>query len=142
MTIKNRFASKHKTSRSSLDLLNFTDSSSKFSRIAILFTSMLKTLGSTESTTRRGKGRVGVAGNGSNNGGHIDDGSCSGDFNKILSDIFKSICLPSPLIVRLEINALTDSLASTAQIEIEFDEVNNDGSRSSNFDKKVCFLKV
>ena len=44
-------------------------------------TSMLKTSGSTESTTRLGKGRVGVGDNGSDDGGHVDGGSRNGDFD-------------------------------------------------------------
>ena len=42
---------------------------------------MLKTSGSTESTTRPGKGRVGVGGNGSDDGGHVDGGSRNSDFD-------------------------------------------------------------
>ena len=43
---------------------------------------MLKTSGSTESTTRPGKGGVGVGGDGGDNGGHDDGGSRSGDFDR------------------------------------------------------------
>ena len=43
---------------------------------------MLKTSGSTESTTRPGKGRVGVGGNGDDNGSHDDGGCHSGDSDK------------------------------------------------------------
>ena len=52
-----------------MDSPNFTGGSSKFSRIATPLTSMLKTSGSTESTRRPGKGRVGVGGDGSDDGG-------------------------------------------------------------------------
>ena len=40
------------------------------SRITAPLTSMLKTSGSTESTTRPGKGGVGFGGDGGNDGGH------------------------------------------------------------------------
>ena len=54
-------------------LSDFTgDSSKELSRIAAPLTSMLKTSGSTESTTRPGKGGVGVGGDGGGDGG--DDG--------------------------------------------------------------------
>ena len=83
LNIKNRFASRvgrvhlgrpwpepsqYETFKSSLDLPNFTGGLSKFSRIAVLLTSILKTSGSTESTTRPGKGDLGVAGNGGDDG--------------------------------------------------------------------------
>ena len=40
---------------------------------------MLTTSESTEFTTRPGKGRVGVGGNGSDDGGHVDGGGGGGD---------------------------------------------------------------
>ena len=49
-----------------------------FSRIAASLTSMLKTSGSTESTTRPGKGRVGVGGDGGDDGGHDEEHSPQG----------------------------------------------------------------
>ena len=50
-------------------------------KIAAPITSMLKISESTESTTRLGKGGVGVVGDGS--GGGSDNGSrCSGDFDR------------------------------------------------------------
>ena len=43
---------------------------------------MLTTAGSTGSLTTPGKGRVGVGGNGSDDGGHINGGGgCNGDFD-------------------------------------------------------------
>ena len=51
-------------------------------------TSMLTTSGSTESTTRPGKGRVGVGGDGSDDGGHIDgNGGRSSNFDR-------KVCFP------------------------------------------------
>ena len=59
-----------------MDSPNFTGGSSKFSRIAAPLTSMLKTSGSIESTTRPGKGGVRVSSDG------VDGGSgCSSDFD-------------------------------------------------------------
>ena len=43
---------------------------------------MLKTSGSTESTTRPGKGGVGVSGNGGDNGGHDDGGGRNSNSNR------------------------------------------------------------
>ena len=43
---------------------------------------MLKTSGSTESTTRPGKGGVGVCDDGGENAGHDDGDGCSGDFDR------------------------------------------------------------
>ena len=43
---------------------------------------MMKTSGSTESTTRPRKGGVGVGGDGGDNGGHDDGGSHSANFDR------------------------------------------------------------
>ena len=61
----------------------------RFSRIAVQPTLILKTLGSTESTTRPGKGGVGVGGNGSGNGGYDNGGGCSGDFDRKFHPMFQ-----------------------------------------------------
>ena len=50
----------------------------ELSRIAAPLISMLKTSGSTESTTRPGKGGVGVGGDGGDDGGHDDEHSPRG----------------------------------------------------------------
>ena len=69
--------SQYKTSRFSLDLPNFTGSSSKFSRIAAPLTSMLKTSSTKSAEPRRGI--VGVGGGGRNRvepvGKHEVDGN-------------------------------------------------------------------
>ena len=54
----------------------------RFSQIAAPLTSMLKTSGSTESTTRPEKGGVRVGGDGGENGGYDDVGGCSCDFDR------------------------------------------------------------
>ena len=66
---------------------------------------MLKTLRSTESTTRLGKGRVGVGGDGSDDGGHVDSGSRGGDSDKNSSNAPKLMCSPTPLMLRLKTSA-------------------------------------
>ena len=96
---------------------------------------MLETSGSTESTTRPGKGRVGVDGNGSNDSGHVDGGSRSSDSDKNSSDAPKLMCSPTSLISRLRTSISTDSSASAAQIVVEFDGV--DRSKSGAVGKSV-----
>ena len=64
---------------------------------------MLKTSGSTESTTRPGKGGVGVGGDGGDDGGH-DNGATSSSLS-------------------------TDSSPSTTQIAVEYDGVDGGGGR-------------
>ena len=73
---------------------------------------MLKTSGSTESTTRPGKGRVGVGGNGN---------------DKINDDATSSM---------LRTSSSTDSSTSMTQIVVEYDGVDNGGGRSGDFDRK------
>ena len=103
---------------------------------------MLKTSGNTESTIRPGKGRVGVGGNSSDDGGHVDGGSCNGYSDRNSSDAPELICPPALLISRLRTSVSTNSSASAAQIVVEFDRVDGNGGSSSNFDRKVRFLRV
>ena len=103
---------------------------------------MLKTSGSTKSTTRLGKGRVRVCGNGIDDGGHVDGGSRNGDSHRNSSNAPKLMCPPAPLISRLRTSASSDSTANAAQIMVGFDGVNGNGGCSGNFDRKVHFLKV
>ena len=92
---------------------------------------MLKTSGSTESTTRPGKGRVGVGGDGSDDGGHVDGGSHNGDSDRNSSDASKLMCPPAPCTSRLRTIASTDSSINATKIMIDFDGI--DG-RSGDFD--------
>ena len=92
---------------------------------------MLKT-SSTNSIEPR-KGVVGVGGggrnraepvnkhegDGSDDGGHVDGGSCSGDYDRNSSDAPKLICPPASLISRLRTSSSTDSSTSTAQIVVK-----------------------
>ena len=78
-----------------------------FSQIAVPLTSMLKTSGSTESTSRFGKSGVGVGGDGSNDGGH-DTGTTSS---------------------MLRTSSLTDSSTSATQITVEYDGVDGGGGK-------------
>ena len=73
-----------------------------FSQIAAPLTSMLKTSGSTESTTRPRKGRVGVGGDGG-----------------------------ETLISRLRTSISTDSSTKTTQIAIEYDRVDGSVGKSA-----------
>lgn len=134
--------SQYKTSRSSLNLPNFTGGSSKFSQIATPSTLILKTLGSIEFTTRPRKSKVGVGGNGSDNGGHSDGGNCSSNSNRNLFDSPKSMYLFASLITKLRTSASINSSASTTQIVVVFDGVHRNGSCSDNFDKKIRFLRI
>ena len=92
---------------------------------------MLKTLENTESTTRPGKGRVGVGGNDSDDGGHIDGSSQNGNSDRNLSDAPKLMCLPTPCTLRLRTSASTDSSINATKIVVDFDGV--DG-HSGDFD--------
>ena len=73
---------------------------------------MLKTSGSTESTTRPGKGRVGVGRNGN---------------DKINDDDTSSM---------LRTSSSIDSSTSVTQIVVEYDGVDDGGGRSGDFDRK------
>ena len=75
---------------------------------------MLKTSGSTESTTRPGKGGVGVGGDGGDDGGHE---------------------IAAPLTSRLWTSASTDASTSAARVMVKYDEV--DGGRSGAVGKSV-----
>ena len=77
---------------------------------------MLKTSRSTESTTRPGKGRVGVGGDGGDNGGHDDK---------------------SPTLM-LRTSTSTDSSTSATQIVVEYDGVDDSGGRSGDSDRKFA----
>ena len=94
---------------------------------------MLKTSRSTESKTKPGKGEVGVdndgSGDGSDNGGHNDGVSRSGDSNRNLLDVPKSMCLFAPLTSMLKTSSSTDSSISTTQITVEYDEVDSGGGK-------------
>ena len=92
---------------------------------------MLKTSGSTESTTRPGKGRVGVSGDGSDDGGHVDGGGCNDDSDRNSSDAPKLMCLPASCTSRLRTSTSTDSSINTTKIVVDFNGV--DGC-SGNFD--------
>ena len=92
---------------------------------------MLKTSGSTESTTRPGKGRGGVGGDGSDDVGHVDDGSRNGDSDRNSLDAPKLMYPLAPCTSRLRTSASTDSSINATKIVIDFDGV--DG-RSGDFD--------
>ena len=92
---------------------------------------MLKTSESTESTTRPGKGRVGVGGNGSDNGDHVDGGSRNGDSDRNSSDAPKMMCLPAPCTSRLRTSTSLDLSINATKIVVDFDGVD---SRSGDFD--------
>ena len=77
----------------------------KISRIAAKLTSMLKFSESTESTTRPGKGRVGVGSDGG------DDGV-------------------GELTSMLRVSSSTESLTSATQIAVKYDEVDSGGGKS------------
>ena len=93
---------------------------------------MLTTSGSTESTTRPGKGKVGVGGNGSDDGGHIDGGGGSGDksvemLSKVeesSSDAPKSMCLPVRRTSMLRTSSSTAHQLARSRFLVEFDGVN------------------
>ena len=95
---------------------------------------MLKILGRTESTTRSGKGRVGVSSNGSDDGGHIDGGSRNGDFDRNSSDTPKLICSPALCTLKLRTSASTDSSVNATKILVDFDGVDGGGGCSGDFD--------
>ena len=76
-------------------------------------TSMLKTSGSTKSTTRPEKGGVGVGGDGGDNGGHD---------NKYTS--------------RLMTSTLMNSSTSAAQVSVKYDEVGGRGGSGGKLVKK------
>ena len=98
---------------------------------------MLKT-SSTYSIEPR-KGVVGVGGSGRNkakpvdkheddgsdDGGHVDGGSRSGDYDRNSSNAPKLICPPAPLISRLRMSSSTDSSTSAAQIVVKYDEIDD-----------------
>ena len=92
---------------------------------------MLKTSGSTESTTRPGKGRVGVGGDGSDDGGHVDGSSCNSDSDRNSSDAPKLMCPLAPCTSRLRTSASTNSSINATKIVVDFDGV--DG-QSGDFD--------
>ena len=94
-------------------------------------TSKLKTSGSIESTTRPGKGRFGVGGDDSDDGGHVDCGSRNGDSDRNSSDAPKLICPPAPCTSRLRTSASTDSSINATKIVVDFDGID---SRSGDFD--------
>ena len=75
---------------------------------------MLKTSGSTESTTRPGKGGVGVGGDGGDDGGHE---------------------IAAPLTSRLWTSASTDASTSMARVMVKYDEVDG-GSAGGKSVKK------
>ena len=98
---------------------------------------MLKTSGTTESTTRPGKGGVGVGGDGRAERDGVDDGGgCSGD-----SDIQVFIRLLSTFHPRvqqdpfgatssmLRTSSSTDSSTSATQIAVEYDGVDGGGGQ-------------
>ena len=103
------------------------------------FTLMLKTSGSTKSTTRPRKGRVGVGDNGSDdgsdNGGHFDGGSRNGNSDKNSSDAPKLMCPPTSCTSRLRTSASTDSLINAIKIVVDFDGIDDCGGRSGDFDE-------
>ena len=78
-----------------------------FNRIAALLTSMLKTLESTKSKTRPGKGGVGIGGDGGDDDGH-DNGATSSMLRTSLS---------------------TDSSTSATQIAVEYDGADGGGGK-------------
>ena len=94
---------------------------------------MLTTSGSTESTTRPGKGRVGVGGDGSDDGGHIDGGGggksveTSSKVEELSSDAPKSRCPPVPRTSMLRTSSSTDSSTSATQNAVKYDEVDGGG---------------
>ena len=79
---------------------------------------MLKTSGSTESTTRPGKGRVGVGSDGGENS--VDEG---------VGEIFTS---------RLRTSSSTDSSTRAAQIVVKYDGVGDGGGHSGDSDRKFA----
>ena len=103
---------------------------------------MLKTLGSTKSTTRLGKGGVGIGSDGSDHGGHVDGGNRNTDSDRNLSNTPKLMCLLALLISRLRTSTSTDSSVSAAQIVVEYNGVDGNGGCSGNINRKVCFLRV
>ena len=86
---------------------------------------MLKTSGSTEFTTRPGKGRVRVGGNGSDDGGHVDSGSRNGNSDRNSSDAPKLMYPPAPCTSRLRTSASTDSSFNATKIVVDFDGVDD-----------------
>ena len=100
--------------------------------------SMLKTSGSTESTIRIGKSRIRVRGNssddGSDDGGHVDSGSRNGNSDRNSSDAPNLMYPPTPCTLRLRTSASTDLSINATKIVVDFDEVDNCGGRSDDFD--------
>ena len=98
---------------------------------------MLKTSGTTESTTRPGKGGVGVGGDGRAERDGVDDGGgCSGDsdiqvFIRLLSTFHPRV-QQDPLGATssmLRTSSSTDSSASATQIAVKYDRVDGGGDQ-------------
>ena len=124
---------RYETSRYFLDLPTFTSGLSKGAPLTLI----LKTSGSTKSTSRPGKGGVGVGGDAGDNGGHDDCGSRSSDSNRNSSDVPKSMCPPTSLTSMLKTSLSIDSLASAAQIVVEFDGVDAGGGGNGKSVEKL-----
>ena len=117
--------SKYKTSRSSLDLPNFTSGSSKFSQIAAPLTSMLKT--SSIKSAKPRKSVVGVGGGGRNKvepvGKHKVDRVDRVDDSAITS--------------MLKTSTSTNASASAAKIVVEFNGFDASGGAGGKSVKKL-----
>ena len=114
----------------------------KFSRIAALLTSMLKT--SCTKSAEPKKGVIRVGGGGRNKAEPVgkyefdgnDGGSCNDDFNKKCSlDAPKLMCPPAPLTSMLKTSSSINSSTSTTQSVVEYDGIDDDGSHSGDLDK-------
>ena len=83
---------------------------------------MLKTSGSTESTTRPGKGEVGVDGDGGDDGGGL-----SSDFDR---KFHPRLCMiAAPLTSMLRTSSSTNSSTSATQIAVEHNQVDGGGGK-------------